>query len=187
MKKLLLLLFPILLLIFPLLAYSEIVKLYYDSGELQAEVSLVGGIPHGTTNGYLRNGDFEYVRIYDNGKLVSENIFSKKESISIIQQDIHKEKCNPTLEQKRMVKLFQSNEEPSVRDALWINETGFFKVGMYDDGTNRNGFAEYVCLTLHSESCYFRENDVWVQVIDIVKLLRDDDWVKLGEYRCRTN
>ena len=176
-----------LLTVFPMLACSEVVKFYYDSGELQTEASLVGGIPHGTIKGYFKNGDLEYVRMYDEGSLISEDVFPQKESPSVIQQEIYQVTCNPSVEQKRMVKFFQSNNEPSVKDAVWIDNPGFFKVGVYDNGTNRDGFAKYVCLTLHSESCYFRENEVWVQVIDIAKLWRDDDWVKLGEFRCRAS
>jgi hypothetical protein len=77
--------------------------------------------------------------------------------------------------------LFQSNEEKTVKDAVWTSDD-IFKVGVIDDGSRRNGYADYVCQVLYDYG--FKDKKVWVQVIDIVKLTRDGDWVKLGESHC---
>lgn len=82
----------------------------------------------------------------------------------------------------KVVKLFQSNAEPTAKDAVWTQKD-IFKVGVIDDGTNRNGYAQYVCEVLYDEG--FKGRQVWVQVIDIIKLNNSGKWVKLGEARCR--
>lgn len=82
---------------------------------------------------------------------------------------------------EEVVRYFLSSEEPSVKDAAWTQDF-IFKVGMIDDGSDRSGFAEYVCEILYDYG--FKGTEVWVQVIDIVKLTRTDKWEKLGEAHC---
>jgi len=78
--------------------------------------------------------------------------------------------------------LFQSSKESTAKDAIWTSSS-IFKVGVVDDGTRRDGYAEYVCQVLYDYG--FKGEEVWVQIIDIVKLTRDGDWVKIGETRCQ--
>ena len=83
---------------------------------------------------------------------------------------------------EQVKKLFQSNEEKTAKDAVWTAQN-IFKVGVIDDGTRRDGYAEYVCQVLYDYE--FKGKKVWVQVIDIIKLTRNGDWVKLGEAHCQ--
>lgn len=85
-------------------------------------------------------------------------------------------------QREKVQALFQGNEEPTAKDALWTSNT-IFKVGVIDDGTPRDGYASYICQVLYEHG--FRGKNVWVQVIDIVKLTRNNDWVKLGESHCQ--
>jgi len=78
--------------------------------------------------------------------------------------------------------LFQSNEEKTAKDAVWTARD-IFKVGVINDGTSRNGYAQYVCSVLDDYG--FKGKGVWVQIIDIVKLTNNGKWVKLGEARCK--
>lgn len=82
----------------------------------------------------------------------------------------------------KAVKIFQGNQEPTAKDAVWT-QRDIFKVGVINDGTSRNGYAQYVCEVLYDEG--FKGQGVWVQVIDIVKLNNSGKWVKLGEARCQ--
>ncbi|MBU1054124.1 MAG: hypothetical protein KKC46_09880 [Proteobacteria bacterium] len=82
---------------------------------------------------------------------------------------------------QKVVKLFESDEEPTTKDALWT-ASNIFKVGVFNDGTNRNGYAQYVCQVLYNEG--FKDKKVWVQVIDIGKLNSTGKWIKLGEAQC---
>ncbi|WPL17827.1 hypothetical protein Thiowin_02869 [Thiorhodovibrio winogradskyi] len=79
-------------------------------------------------------------------------------------------------------KLFQSNEEKTAKDAVWTSRD-IFKVGVINEGSRRDGYADYVCQVLYDYG--FKGKKVWVQVIDIVKLTRNGDWVKLGESHCQ--
>jgi len=80
-----------------------------------------------------------------------------------------------------IVNYFQSNEEPSVKAAIWTSKDTF-KVGVFDDRTRRDGYAEYVCQVLYEHG--LKGHKIWVQVLDVIKLTRDGDWVKLGEAHC---
>lgn len=79
-------------------------------------------------------------------------------------------------------KLFQSNEEKTAKDSAWTARD-IFKLGVISDGSRRDGYAEYVCQVLYDYG--FKGKKVWVQVIDIVELIRNSDWVKLGEAHCQ--
>lgn len=85
------------------------------------------------------------------------------------------------LEQKReaVKNYFISDAEPSVKDAAWTTPTTF-KIGVIDDKTNRNGFAQYVCQELALRDLH----DITVHVIDVVKLARDKKWIDLGVADC---
>ncbi|MDF1485518.1 hypothetical protein PY257_10065 [Ramlibacter sp. H39-3-26] len=75
---------------------------------------------------------------------------------------------------------FKSKAEPTVKDAIWTSPK-MLKVGVIDNGTNRDGFAAYVC----GEAASAGLKGISVQVIDIAKLKSTGKWVKLGEMHCR--
>lgn len=77
---------------------------------------------------------------------------------------------------------FKSEEEPSVKDALWTTER-ILKIGMFDTGSPRDGYAEYACQVLYEHG--FKGRRVWVQIVDIVKLTRKGKWERIGEARCQ--
>jgi len=83
---------------------------------------------------------------------------------------------------QKVVKLFQSNAEKTAKDATWT-ANDIFKVGVFDNHSNRNGYAGYVCQVLYDYG--FKGQNVWVQIIDIVKLTQQNKWVKLGEAHCQ--
>lgn len=76
---------------------------------------------------------------------------------------------------------FQASE-PKVKDAIWTRPD-VFKVGVYDDGSKRDGFALYVCQVLAENG--FGGDRVTVQVVDIVRLVANGEWIKLGSARCQ--
>lgn len=83
-------------------------------------------------------------------------------------------------QQKDVLAYLKSGAEPRVKDSMWTSAS-MLKVGVLDDGTPRDGFAQYLCEELASRGV----RGVNVQVIDIAKLVRTDKWVKLGEAHCR--
>lgn len=70
-----------------------------------------------------------------------------------------------TVTQLKVEKLFQSSEEPTAKDALWTAKN-IFKVAVFDDGSSRNGYAQYVCGVLNERGFH----KTWVQIIDVIKL-----------------
>jgi hypothetical protein len=83
--------------------------------------------------------------------------------------------------QTQVVKLFQSNEERTAKDAIWTSAR-IFKVGVINTTQNRDGYANYVCEVLYDYG--FKGQKIWVQVVDIVELSKNGKWVKLGEAHC---
>lgn len=72
--------------------------------------------------------------------------------------------------------------EKQVKDAAWTSR-GVLKVGVFNDGTNRDGYAKYICQVLYDYK--FKGEGVLVRVIDIVKLVNKDKWVNIGTARCQ--
>ena len=79
-----------------------------------------------------------------------------------------------------IVAYFKSDEEPSVKDALFPYST--LSLGMHNDGSSRDGFAKYACQILQSE--FNVKETVIVNIIDIDKLVFADKWEKLGKANC---
>lgn len=77
---------------------------------------------------------------------------------------------------------FKSKAEPTAKDALWTSPT-MFKVGVMDNGTPRDGYAMYVCEEIRDHG--IRDSGLRVQIIDVVKLVRQNKWVTLGEASCK--
>lgn len=78
--------------------------------------------------------------------------------------------------------IFKSDSEKTAKDAIWTADN-IFKVGVVDDGENRDGYANYVCQILYDNG--FSGKKIWVQIVDIAKLSKNKKWVKLGEARCK--
>lgn len=79
----------------------------------------------------------------------------------------------------RLLAQFKGGSESTAKDAIWTTPK-IFKVGVIDNGQNRDGYAAYVC----GEASASGLAGITVQVIDIAKLKNTGKWVKLGEKRC---
>lgn len=78
--------------------------------------------------------------------------------------------------------LFRSSSEPTALDAVWTDKA-VFKVGVVDDGSNRDGYAQYVCEVLADKG--FKGAGVLVRVIDLAHLEKTEEWRNLGTAFCR--
>ena len=92
--------------------------------------------------------------------------------------------AGPSLSAQHQAALrqFTSGTEPLVKDAIWTADR-MFKVGVLDNGTPRDGYAQYVCESLYDHG--FKGRQVSVHVVDIALLKRTGKWVRLGEARCK--
>jgi|DEB19_MinimDraft_2_1074335.scaffolds.fasta_scaffold18880_2 hypothetical protein len=101
---------------------------------------------------------------------------------STVKQVVNKEKPKVSdTARDEVVAYFKSGKEPKVKDSVWTQDS-IFKVGMINDKTDRSGYAEYVCTVLYDFG--FKGQKVWVQVIDIAKLVKNNEWEKMGEAHC---
>ena len=77
------------------------------------------------------------------------------------------------------------DNEPRVLDAT-INDAGYLYVMVKDDGTNRNGYASYICLEARAVFPNVKVNEVWVMKVNTFD--HPDRFngygIRLGESRC---
>lgn len=86
---------------------------------------------------------------------------------------------NPT--QKAFVTyLVKSGSEPKVKDATWATDRNLY-VGVIDDKTRRDGFAEYICSVASDHGV----TPDLVKVIDIVKLIKTGKFFEMGKAYCQ--
>lgn len=85
-------------------------------------------------------------------------------------------------QRQEITDYFLSDEEPTVLDATWTDDK-IFKIGVKDDGSRRDGFAQYACEEINNQFDA-KEQGVWVQIVDYDKLMKTKEWVKLGEAHC---
>lgn len=72
-------------------------------------------------------------------------------------------------------------KEPKVKDAMWASLT-LLKVGVLDDGSNRKGFASYICEK--TAEAGLNTVGLRVKVIDISKLVHSNTEIELGKVNC---
>ena len=82
--------------------------------------------------------------------------------------------------QQKALEHFKTQEK-QVKDAMWSK--GILKLGVLDDGSNRNGFAEYACQVLKDD--YKITEPTIVEVLDIAKLSSTNKEVILGKATCK--
>lgn len=87
---------------------------------------------------------------------------------------------DPSASQKDLIKYLIGPEEPTIKDASWSTDTNLY-VGVVDDGSDRTGLAEYVCLTAKERGAPAE----MVKVIDVVKVVREGKFEELGKSYCR--
>jgi len=81
----------------------------------------------------------------------------------------------------KIVTFFQGDSEPAALDAIWDSKT-LFKIGMADDGSDKNDYAKHACDILYNEG--LRGHGIEVRIIDIQKLAFNKEWVVLGKAVC---
>ncbi len=88
--------------------------------------------------------------------------------------------AEPTEAQRKFLTyLTKSGDEPKVKDATWATDHNLY-VGVIDDGTRRDGYAEYLC----SVAADFGLNPKLIKIIDVVKVVRTGKFVELGRAYC---
>jgi len=83
---------------------------------------------------------------------------------------------------EKVLAHFKGNSEPTTKDAIWGSKTDF-RVGVINDGTNRNGYARYVCSVLTGDFGLGGSN-LHVGVYDIAKIANQGKWVRIGRHYC---
>ena len=112
--------------------------------------------------------------------VIAYMMFSEDSSQTFSPSSIPKKEV-PDAKREEIKLHFKSISEKTAKDATWTSKDNF-KVGVVDDGSNRDEYAQYVCRVLHRHG--FKGAGVRVEVIDIQKRGGVRQWVILGEARC---
>ncbi|MHC4278472.1 MAG: toxin-antitoxin system YwqK family antitoxin [Planctomycetota bacterium] len=60
------------------IAYAEVRKSYYESGQLQLKVNFKDGERHGLTKEYYQSGDIKYIDTYKNGTKIHRKMYDER-------------------------------------------------------------------------------------------------------------
>lgn len=82
-------------------------------------------------------------------------------------------------EEKKQQVVAHFKDDKTIKDSVWASASTF-RVGVLDNGSSRDGLAQYVCQELNA----FDVHDVTVKVIDIQKLVSTNKWIDLGQANC---
>ena len=83
-------------------------------------------------------------------------------------------------QRQELVDYLKSDQEPTIKDAMFDTDKQL-KVSVVDDGSNRNGFAEYVCSAINER---FDSDGYMVTVYDAKKIVQGK-WDRLGQAMCK--
>ncbi|HYH39932.1 MAG TPA: hypothetical protein VD860_17050 [Azospirillum sp.] len=67
------------------------------------------------------------------------------------------------------------------KDAVWMSDNSLY-VGVYDDGTNRTGLANYYCELIRPHGV---PKETLVKVVDYAKVLQKKGFHSLGQTYCK--
>lgn len=73
-------------------------------------------------------------------------------------------------------------KEPSVKDMMF-SQPGWVYVSMYTKGERKDGFAEYICLTIQPHLL----EDVYVKIVDHKDVLQNKGFTEIGLVKCKKN
>jgi len=114
---------------------------------------------------------------------IAETNTAKTETFSNkTKKEIHKDRQISDNEKKQILKLVK--DEGRVKDAIWM-DSGFLYVGMYDDKTNRNGFAEYLCLKIQDKVKL--KNKLFIKIVDYKNVLQNKGFREIGNAICNAD
>ncbi|WP_236207886.1 hypothetical protein [Pseudomonas tohonis] len=85
----------------------------------------------------------------------------------------------PSAEQDAFKVYLLSGKESKVKDATWMTDTNLY-VAVMDEGSRRDGFAEYLCMEAASQGV----SPALIKVVDMAKVIRDKEFVELGKAYC---
>ena len=83
---------------------------------------------------------------------------------------------------KKILKIVK-NKEPKVKDAIFDDLSGdILYIGLYNDGSSRKGFADYLCTKIKTE--YKLQNRIMIKIVDYSRLLRNQEFIGMGQVFC---
>lgn len=80
--------------------------------------------------------------------------------------------------------LAEIRSEVKVRGVHYDDTSGVLSVGVFDDGSKRDGYAMYVCELLREHAPDKRE--ILIKIVDAPKLTVRGEFQELGRFVCKT-
>ena len=106
---------------------------------------------------------------------------------NISTQDINKiidNKNAPILDRINTAKLtdyLKAGKEQKVKSFNWTDENKTLNLGLVDDGSNRKGYAEYICLTARD---YNITHNFKINIVNYSKMVKKGEVDIIGTYDC---
>ncbi|APG24069.1 hypothetical protein [Syntrophotalea acetylenica] len=85
-------------------------------------------------------------------------------------------------QRQEVLRYLKSGQEPQVKDAMWATDF-LLKIGVFDNGSQRDGFADYVCLVLAEHG--MSGQSIRIEIIDYGSVVRGENWKVLGGAECK--
>lgn len=84
-------------------------------------------------------------------------------------------------QKEKILKIVKS--EPKVKDAIFPNGSdNLLYVGMYDNGSRRDGFAEYLCISINEKVKL--PHQIFIKIVDYKDILQQKGFREIGRYFC---
>lgn len=120
------------------------------------------------------------VKIYTKAEL--QKMVADAEKRKQVAKEQAAAKAKTEAKKQKLLEYFKSGKEPAAKDALWMDNNWFY-VGVWSDGSNRNGYAEYVCQAANDIG--LKEQNIWVKIVDYKKVLQNEGFEELGSASCK--
>ena len=92
---------------------------------------------------------------------------------------------NKKLTQEQKEKILQLvKSESKVKDAIFPNSSdSLLYVGVYNDGTRKDGFAEYLCLSINQKVKL--PHQIYIKIVDYQDILQKKGFREIGSFFCK--
>lgn len=80
--------------------------------------------------------------------------------------------------------LVEIRSEPKVQGVHYDETIGVLSVGVFDDGSSRDGYAMYLCELVREHEP--RKREIVIKIVDAPKLTVQGEFRELGRFVCRT-
>lgn len=111
----------------------------------------------------------------------SESVETSNNSV-VADEAVEENTPTLTLQQKNAITYFNGDDEPKVKDAVWMSEKNLY-LGVLNDGSDRSGYAQYACAVL-IDDFGINKKGLMVKIVDIAEVAKNGKFKEIGKSYC---